>query len=176
MKMYRCRICGETYLGDDAPSQCPFCGAHREFMIDPAEYPAGINDIQPTEQERKDLEAAIELERSNTRFYLGMAEHKDNDTLRSTYKRLARVEAEHCSLFCKMLKVSKPADIDQPGETHETWLENIDESLMREKKASALYGEFTHRATNDRVREVFDAVAVVEGDHIDLDGVAKAYV
>jgi len=29
MKMYRCRICGETYLGAEAPSHCPFCGAHR---------------------------------------------------------------------------------------------------------------------------------------------------
>ncbi|MRR13422.1 ferritin, partial [bacterium] len=32
LKMYRCRICGETYLGYEAPANCPFCGAHVEFM------------------------------------------------------------------------------------------------------------------------------------------------
>ena len=27
MKLHRCRICGETYLGVERPSHCPFCGA-----------------------------------------------------------------------------------------------------------------------------------------------------
>ncbi|MBA4370558.1 MAG: ferritin [Coriobacteriaceae bacterium] len=176
MKMYRCRICGETYLGSEAPSHCPFCGAHRESMIAPEEYPAGINDVHLTESERADLEAAVELERSNTRFYLGMAERRDNDTLRSTYKRLARVEAEHCSLFCKLLKIDKPADIAIPGETTGTWEGDIAESLRRETKASALYAEFMARTTSARLAEVFGAVSIVETDHIALDGVAKGYV
>jgi rubrerythrin len=176
MKMYRCRICGETYLGYDAPSQCPFCGAHTEFMIAPEAYPAGLNDIQPTETEMRDLEAAIEVERSNTRFYLGMAQRHDNDTLRGAYKRLAKIEAEHCSLFCKLAKRAKPADLLEPGETTGSWSTDIDESLAREKRASALYAQFVGRATSERLREVFGAVADVERDHIAFDGVAKGYV
>jgi rubrerythrin/rubredoxin len=176
MKMYRCRICGETYLGYEAPSQCPFCGAHREFMIAPEDYPAGINDVRPTEIERADLEAAIDVERSNTHFYLGMAERHDNDTLRSTYKRLANVEAEHCSLFCKLAGMAKPGDLLSPGDTTGSWESDIAESLTREKRASALYAEFMTRATSERVREVFEAVAAVERDHIDLDGLAMTYL
>lgn len=176
MTMYRCRICGETYLGNEAPTQCPFCGAHHQFMISPQEYPDGINDVQLTEQERVDLETSVEVERSNARFYLGMAQRKDNDTLRSAYKRLSRVEAEHCSLFCKLLKVSKPADIGEPGETTGGWASDIAESVTRETRAKALYTEFAGRATNPRIREVFEAVAAVESDHLDLDEVAKGYV
>ena len=176
MKMYRCRICGETYLGYEAPSQCPFCGAHARLMVEPRDYPAGIDDIQPTEVERADIEAAIQVERSNTRFYLGMAQRHDNDTLRSAYKRLSRIESEHCSLFCKLVGMPKPDDLAVPAETSGDWRTDIAESLEREKRASALYAEFLGRATSPRVREVFDAVAAVERDHIDFDALAATYV
>ncbi len=176
MNMHRCRICGEMYLGSEAPSQCPFCGAHRQHMVAPQEYPDRINDIDPTEVERADLEAAIEVERSNTRFYLGMAQRKDNDTLRSAYKRLSRIEAEHCSLFCKLLGTEKPADIGEPGETTGSWTSDIEDSVARETRAKALYIEFAARATSERLREVFGAVAVVENDHLELDDIAKGYV
>ena len=176
MRMYRCRICGETYLGYSEPKNCPFCGAHIEYMIDPADYPADVNDIQLTETERADLEASVEIERANTRFYLGMAERKDNDTLRSAYKRLSRIESEHCSLFSKLLKAAKPADIADSGETTGGWASDIEESLRRESNASALYAEFSARATNPRLIEVWEAVSAIETDHIALDEVAKRYI
>lgn len=176
MKMHRCRICGETFLGYDAPSNCPFCGAHVEFFVDPADYPASINDVDLTEVERADLETSVQTELSNTRFYLGMAEHKDNDTLRSTYKRLARIEAEHCSVFSKLLKEPKPAELTEPAPASADWLANIDESLARENRASSLYAEFAARATSPRLQEVFKAIGDVELDHIALDEAAKRYV
>ncbi|MFA5843477.1 MAG: ferritin [Coriobacteriia bacterium] len=176
MRIYRCRICGETYLGYEPTSNCPFCGAHREFLIDPSVYSPNVNDVVLTESERADLEAAVELERSNTRFYLGMAQHHDNETLASAYKRLSTIEAEHCSLFCKLLKVPKPDDLRDPGETTGSWEGDIEESMRRETAASALYAEFMGRATAPRLREVFGAVSDVEADHIALDGLAKTYI
>jgi rubrerythrin len=176
LKMFRCRICGETYLGHKEPGDCPFCGAHVEFFVAPEAYDAAINNIEPTEAERADLESSIELERANTRFYLGMTERKDNDTLRSAYKRLAKVEAEHCSVFCKLAGVAKPADLMTPGETTGSWASDIAESLTRETRATALYAGFAARATSPRLREVWEAVAVVEKDHVTLDEYALKYV
>jgi rubrerythrin len=176
MKIYRCRICGETYLGSEAPAMCPFCGAHAELLIDTRDYPDDINDIQPTEVERADLETSIDLELSNTRFYLGMAQRTDNAKLASAYKRLASIESEHCSLFCKLAKVPKPADLREPGDECGNWAADIDESLRRETRASSLYGEFAARATSPRLIEVWKAVSLVEADHIVLDGVAKTYL
>jgi rubrerythrin len=174
--MYRCRICGETDLGADRPSHCPVCGAHAELMMAPEDYPEGLNDVQPTETERADLETSIELERSNTRFYLAMAARHDNSTLASAYKRLAKVEAEHCSLFCKLAKVPKPADLLEPGDDLGSWTLDIDDSLRRENRASTLYGEFAGRATSPRLTEVWVAVAIIESDHIELDELAKGYI
>ena len=172
MKMYRCRICGETYLGSEAPSQCPFCGAHTEYLVDTTEYSSDINDIQPTETERADLEASIELETANTGFYMGMAAHKENAPLSSAYKRLAKIEAEHCEVFCNLAGVPKPAGLMEPKETTGSWKSDIEESLGREQRASKLYTEFAARATSPRLKEVWEAVSAIESDHIDLDKVA----
>ncbi|MHB1016942.1 MAG: rubredoxin-like domain-containing protein [Coriobacteriia bacterium] len=176
LKIYRCRICGEVYLGYSAAENCPFCGAHVEFLEAPEAYPVDINDLQITESERADLEASVELETANCRFYLGMAQRKDNEVLRVTYKRLAKVEAEHCELFCKLLRVDQPADLLTPGETTGAWATDIEESLRRENRASHLYTTFADRATNERLKEVWSAVAEVEADHITLDELAKTYL
>jgi rubrerythrin len=176
MRLHRCRICGETYLGRQTPSECPFCGADAAFMVLAEEYPEGLNQVQLTEVERADLETSVELETSNTRFYLAMAARKDNATLSSAYKRLAKVEAEHCSLFCKLAGMPKPADLLEPGDELGSWMADIDDSLRRETRASALYAEFAARATSPRLMEVWQAVSRVEATHIELDGLAKTYI
>jgi rubrerythrin len=175
MKMYRCRICGETYLGTNAPERCPFCGAHERFMVDPDGYSPAENQVQLTELERADLEHAIALERSNARFYAAMAKTGGNEALSSAYKRLSRIEAEHCSLFCKLADVVKPADLTEPSEASPDWCDNIAESFSREQTAWAFYAEAAERATNVRVAEVLAAVSDIERDHIELDGVAADY-
>jgi rubrerythrin len=176
MKLYRCRICGESYLGSEAPSHCPFCGAHHELIVESRDFPADINEVTPTETERADLEAAIELETSNTRFYLAAAQRRDNDALRSYFKRLAKVEAEHCEVFCKLAGVSEPDDLMTPSESTGSWAGDIEDSLTRENRATGLYKTFAERATNERLREVFAAVGDVETDHIALDEEAKTYL
>jgi rubrerythrin len=176
MKMYRCRICGETYLGSETPSHCPFCGAHRPLLVDTSDYPEDINSVQLTEIERADLETAIEIERSNARFYLAMAQRSDNRKLANAYKRLAAVETEHCSLFCKLAGQPKPADLREPGDELGTWEADIEESARRERRASDLYTEFAGRATDPRIVEVWSAVAAIEADHIELDTLAKSYL
>ena len=172
MNFYRCRICGETFLGTDAPNRCPFCGAAADYFVLTTDFPEDINDVQITELERADLETAIEIERGNARFYRALARQKDEPKLASAYKRLANVEAEHCSIFCKLAGVAKPADLMEPGAAPRDWCGNIAESLAREQKAAAFYADAATRATSERIAEVLAAVSAVERDHIVLDGVA----
>jgi rubrerythrin len=176
MKMHRCRICGDTYLGVETPSHCPFCGAHAEYFVDTADYPEDVNDIELTAIERENLQASIDVERSNARFYFAMAARKDNKKLASAYKRLAKIEAEHCGLFCKLLKVDKPADLMQPSEDLGSWEANIADSHAREVRAKGLYTDFVASATSPRLQEVWTAVAAVENDHIELDELAPSYI
>ena len=172
MQFYRCRICGETHLGVAAPDRCPFCGAAQNHLVPTAQFPAGINEISLTELERTDLETAIELERGNARFYRAMGTQSDNPALASAYKRLANVEAEHCSLFCKLAGMVRPVDLMEPSAASGDWCVDIADSLSREQKAAAFYAEAAGRATNPRIAEVLAAVSAVERDHIALDALA----
>jgi rubrerythrin len=172
MEFYRCRICGETYLGAEPPSRCPFCGVTADLFVLTQEFDEDSNQVHVTELERADLETAIGLERDNARFYRALSLQRENLKLASAYKRLANVEAEHCSLFCKLAGISKPADLLEPSEAPEDWCANIAESLAREQKASAFYAEAAARATSERIAEVLTAISAVERDHIQLDGVA----
>lgn len=172
MEFYRCRICGETYLGDAAPNRCPFCGVTADLFMLTQQFPEDINDVQLTELERADLETAIQLELDNARFYRALSAQRENPKLASAYKRLANVEAEHCSLFCKLAGVTKPADLLEPSVAPADWCANIAESLAREQRASAFYAQAATRATSERIAEVLAAVSAAERDHIQLDGVA----
>ncbi len=172
MEFYRCRICGETYLGDAAPGRCPFCGVTADYFVLTQVFPETINEVHVTELERADLITAIELERDNARFYRALSLRREDPKLASAYKRLANVEAEHCSIFCKLAGVAKPADLLEPSEAPDDWCANISESLAREQRAAAFYAEAADRATSERIAEVLAAVSAVERDHIQLDGVA----
>lgn len=175
MQMLRCRICGETYLGTEVPSRCPFCGAAKDHFVGPGLFTSSENAIQPTEVEREDLEHAIELERANTRYYLAMSQMPGDEPLASAYKRLSRIEAEHCSTFCKLLNVPKPADLGVPAEPPGSWCEAIKESARREQQASDFYAQVVGRATSTRLKEVFAAVSAVERDHLAFDALAAEW-
>lgn len=173
MKIIRCRICGETYLGTEVPSRCPFCGASHEYLVGPEGYDPAENRVPITEVEREDLLAAIELERANARFYAAVALLTGDHVLASAYKRLSRIESEHCSVFSKLAGVSKPTDLGEPTEAPIDWCHAIAESAERERIANQRYIDSGARATNERIKEVFTAIAAVESDHIAFDEVAS---
>lgn len=172
MKLLRCRICGETYLGTKAPTRCPFCGAADQHLVAPDLYSAAENHVAPTEVERADLDTAIALERSNARFYTAMSRMGGDESLASAYKRLSSIEAEHCSVLCKLAGEMKPNDLREPEGDPRSWEQAIAESAARERRAADFYAAAASRTTTPRIREVFDAVSAVEIDHLEIDRIA----
>lgn len=175
MKMLRCRICGDTYLGPEPPSRCPFCGATSGHFVEVGGFLSSENQVQLTEVERDRLRTAVEIERSNARFYRAVADLTGDEDLSSTFKRLAKIEAEHCVIFSKLLGEPRPDDLDAPQGAPRDWCAAIDESRARETRAHAFYGEVVAVATNERVREVFGAIRDVELDHLAVDEAAAAH-
>lgn len=174
MRLMRCRICGDTYLGTEAPSRCPFCGADARYIVDPDKFSASENDVPVTEIERADLQTAIELERSNARFYAAIATLPGHEALSSAYKRLSSIEAEHCSVFCQLAGQVKPDDLKTPEGDPSSWCDAIAESAARERRAADFYAAALSRSTNARIAEVFAAISAVEEDHLVVDALAAA--
>lgn len=167
MKVFRCRICGDPYIGAAAPANCPFCGAHEQYLVlvsDWVDNPV----VELSEVERRELEDTLQLEIDNATFYksaTGKADSLDGEML---FKALSKIEAEHASTVAKMLGVPKPDWDKLSQEAFPTHAENIKDSLRREQRAVKHYHEALEKATDARVREVFEALIEIESDHIAL--------
>jgi len=167
-KLWRCRICSEPYIGYSPPGNCPFCGAHQEYII-PAENWKFEDDIQLSEKSRKNMEEALKIEISNSAFYLCVSRVSKDLFIQGMFKALSKVEAEHAKLHARILKAPKPdIDFDQKL-CNSLDADSVKESLEREINAVAKYGKFWGEAKEPRLKEVFKALVDIEGDHIALD-------
>ena len=170
VQVWRCQICGDSYLGTDCPSNCPFCGVHESYILLATCYPTDINDVDLTDLERADLEYASEVEITNATLYKALGEMGDrNCLLPSAYRALKKVELEHLSIFGKLLKTPVPTEPKEPLTVQDSWAANVALSHERETAATAFYREAAARATTPRVKQVFEAIAQVEADHIAID-------
>lgn len=167
MKVYRCRICGEVYIGEEKPRSCPFCGAHEIFFVLAKEWKL-LESESLSEISKENLGKALELEIDNTNFYKAVSERSKDVYVSSMFKGLSKVEREHASVICKHLKIEKPdskAGLDKAVDSDR---ENIEEANRREKRAVKFYTEARNQATEEEIKEFFKALMEIESDHIIL--------
>jgi len=165
VELWRCEICGDPYVGEEAPENCPFCGAHKEFIKKATE--AEVNfDVELNETDRANAEHALEVEVSNTRFYFCASKKTDDEEGKLLFKALGKVEAEHASIWRKILRVDTTPEGNDPCHVSNT--ENLEESHERETNAIEFYGKAARESENKRVKQIFEALVIVETDHLKL--------
>ena len=167
-KLYKCQICGDPYLGDEPPVNCPYCGAKQPYFVDARNY---VNKFAVennfTQEEMVNFQAALDIEIGNASFYKAAAEKSAEDFHKWLFKALMKVESEHASIFSKHLKIAKPALYDV--EASSDGEENLQESHRREEIAIESYRNFSEAATTLRAKEVFGALVEIESDHLSID-------
>ena len=173
MKLFRCRICGDPYLGSAPPSFCPFCGAPERYLV-PAEEYVDLNDVPNlSPRSRENLEKALDLEVRNAAFYFCASNCAPDPLSQAMFKALARTESEHASLICKILKVPKPEIKPDEKACLKDPKANFGAAHGKEQRAVAFYGQSAAEAGEDRVKEVFTALTEVETYHIALSETRK---
>src|SRR5665648_185841 len=106
MKFYRCQICGDPCMAKEKPTNCPFCGATDEFLVDAADWiDENASLVELSDISRKNLEEALQLEVNNAPFYRDAMSRTKNMELQGIFKNLSKIEAEHASTIKKILKV-----------------------------------------------------------------------
>ncbi|MFV2040421.1 MAG: ferritin family protein [Candidatus Hydrothermarchaeales archaeon] len=174
LKLWRCQICGDPYLGEEKPVNCPFCGAHERQMVIQAAYVNRVGAIPNlTEATHRNLEAALELEIGNAQFYACAAGKSETDEAKNLFKILGKVESEHASVLCKAMGIKKPA-ITEADICGGDFQENLAESHRREEGAIKHYGKFLSEAVEPRAQEIFSALVAIESDHLSLSGESMA--
>lgn len=166
MKVFKCKICQEGFLGDEAPTHCPFCGAHQSYMIEAKDFE--IPEYTLTDVSRQNLEEALKLEVSNAEFYFCAAARADNIVDATMFKRLGKIESEHASTIIKELKIASPKISREMDVCSDANVNNLEESHEREGSAIKHYTKFLGGATENRIREIFTAIIEIEKDHLSL--------
>ncbi|UCG69782.1 MAG: ferritin [Thermoplasmata archaeon] len=167
MKVLRCRICGDPYLGEEIPTNCPFCGAPAKYMIPASDWKDpeidGLSQIS-----RNNLQSALELEIENTKFYLCASEMTKNVEGKQMFKALFKIEREHASIICKILKKEKTSISLDKLACYPSYKDNLKDSHDREERAIKAYSQFFKEAKEPRIKEIFGALVLIETDHLKL--------
>ena len=165
MRPFRCLICGETYIGREAPDRCPFCGVERRYVVDAAEY-ISYDGMEMCERSQQFVRQAMQIERSNVTFYECSAQKAKSEVIRALFKRIAKHEAEHLELLAKHLGEEEPRI--EPEQCSEDDAENMKNAHDREDRAVNMYMSFADKAPEPRVKEIFRAIAGIEQEHYKL--------
>jgi rubrerythrin len=169
ISVFRCRICQESYIGEEPPSRCPFCGAHKKYLIPAAEWDWSEFMIEISDVSRTNLEAALKLELDNTAFYLcamNAALKASDDYGYAKFKALKKVENEHAEIIARALQIKEP-----PIEIitcSNAFKDNTVEGWQREDRAIKAYSKFATEAPEPQLKELFKVLVEIEADHLEL--------
>ncbi len=166
IKLWRCKICGDPYIGAEAPSRCPFCGAYEKFMVEAKDWKETF-DVELNEKDLANAKHALEVEISNAQFYFCASKKAKDEETKSLFKVLGKVEAEHAAIWKKILKMDS-VEIPDYDKCSAEAMDNLKESHEREERAIKFYAEAAKDAENDRVKQIFGAIVQVETDHLKL--------
>lgn len=163
MNPYRCQICGETSLMSAPPERCPFCGAAGKRVVPAAEW-IEYGKVEMSEQSCKDCYKALDLELSNHCYYKCSAENAGNQVTEAIFCRLMEQEEEHAEVFAEALGISFPEIFAKKCANDD--FTNMIESNKHEVRAVDFYTEVANRAEEPRIKEIFQALAEVEQEHL----------
>jgi rubrerythrin/rubredoxin len=165
VKLWRCEICGDPYIGESAPDNCPFCGAHKRFIKEFKD--AKVNfDVELEEKDKANAKHALEVEISNSAFYFCAAEKNKEEEGKKMFKALGKVEAEHATIWKKILKLDAIPLGNEKCTT--AYKDNLEESHARETRAIDFYRQAAKESENQRLKQIFTALVEVEKDHLQL--------
>ena len=167
MKTFRCRVCGEVYLGTEKPHTCPFCGAHDNYLVLASEWKL-LKSAELSDIAKENLEKALDLEINNTNFYKAVSDLSADVFVQSMFKGLSKVEREHASTICKHLGITKPDSTVGSDQAVPDDKENIAEAHRREERAVKFYGAAKQQALESEIKDFFQALIEIESDHIVL--------
>lgn len=165
VKLWRCVICGDPYIGENPPANCPFCGAHERF-IQQAKQAAVTFEVPLTDKDRANAEHALQVEVSNATFYFCAAGKTDDPEGRLLFKALGKIETEHAAIWRKILR---HPNVPEGNEScHAENVKNLNESHERETRAIAFYKKAAMESDHERLRQIFGALVEIETDHLHL--------
>lgn len=168
---YRCRLCGETYLGEAVPDRCPYCGAAGRQMVPAAEWSFIAAEVVKDPATLDLCRQALDLEISNASFYQKARHTAELAVNSAIFARLSKQELEHAEAFARLLGQQVPPLRDENAPADDG--EKFAEAHRREIRALKLYQDAANRATPQNVQELFRVLSEIELEHLRVSNVMR---
>lgn len=168
MNVFKCKICGDPYVGNTKPSNCPFCGAPAKFVILAENW---VDREAPllSESSREKLEQSVGMELDNARFYQCAMNAAEDPLARAMFEALSRIEQSHARIMCRLLgRAEEPIGDDSYTCSASSPKEHLEEALRKEEEAIQFYRSAADLTAEEQVEELFRALVEIEQDHISL--------
>jgi len=128
-------------------------------------------DVELNEKDKANVERAFQVEVSNAAFYFCAAKKTDDEEGKLLFKALGKVEAEHASVWRKILKLDSVPEGDEICYVNNR--ENLGESHARETRAIDFYKNAAAESENVQVKKIFESFIEVELNHLRLSEVRR---
>ena len=170
MKVVRCTVCGNSYLGEVTLSRCPFCSVDRRHLVPAPEWQETVlTELSPTS--RANLERALQLASDSAEFYEVACESASDPVFEAMFGALARSEAEHAGAIARLLDAEVPRPTEAPSFV--SAVEYLAAATKREKKVARFYAKAGAKAEETAVKSFFAALAESAAEHMSLSKLSQ---
>ncbi|OFI05594.1 rubrerythrin [Clostridium acetireducens DSM 10703] len=149
---------------------CPFCGVGKEYLIGENEYSDNyFKNLKLDNNTLKILDHAMKLEVFNGDFYKKASVLAKDEKIKKMFQDLSRVEFLHARVHKNLgnfKELPKLKEIDYKKYKEDKVL--LDLACKREKHAVEYYKKYGNEVSDDKIKNVFCALADVERIHIKL--------
>ena len=165
MKLFRCSLCANAYLGDSTLSHCPFCSVDGRHLLPATEW----QDIVVSElsvQSQGNLEQAMQLEADAAKFYNVAYETASDPLFEAMFSALSRMEYEHAATIARLLDVDVPAPAEAPSFV--SAVEYLAAANKLEKKIARFYKTAAREANEPDIKTLFTAFGEAAREHTNI--------
>lgn len=147
---------------------CPFCGVSKTYLSEDDEI-ISVESNLLDENALKILDHAVKLELFNGDFYSTAARMSKSDEVKKVFEALSNVEIFHSKIHQKLGGFTKVPNLNKVN--YDKY--NNDNALLelakqKEEHAVFFYEKYKNEVNDNKLLEIFEALADVEKEHIIL--------
>ena len=147
---------------------CPFCGVSERYLSENDEIITVESNLF-SENALRILDHAVKLELFNGDFYNTAARMSKSDEVKKIFETLSKIEIFHSKIHQRLGGFTKTPNLNKVNyDKYDNDNALLELAKQKEEHAVAYYEKYKSEVNNEKLFEIFEALADVEREHIIL--------
>lgn len=164
MKIFKCRICKQPYLGKEMPPNCAHCGAFSKYFQEANKIIE--EDFSLDEETQNYLKNIYEEKLRNRLFYKEASKSMENEALRSIFEVFKNIEGAHIQIL-ERLGIQENL-LEKAPKLYEFEEDNLTESFQRKKNLLDYQQRILKRLFEPFLVELLNSFIEIEESHLKI--------